>query len=199
MRDLSANAFKSVMDIDVLGSYNVTKACMPHLVKAAEEFPYPSPNPSGRVIYISATMHYTGVALQTHVVVAKAGVDALSANVCIEYGPAGITSNVISPGPIRGTEGMDRLAKKVKENDPNPPWKVLPSQRWGQIKDIADATVYLFSDAGNYVNGEVLVVDGGSWRTGIGPGGGFSYPETVLGTNKISGVGGMKKGSTSKL
>jgi len=97
---------------------------------------------------------YAGVPLQTHASVAKAGVDALSAHVCIEEGPRGINSNVIAPGAIGGTEGMSRLATSSGEEGSA---SYIPSGRWGRAKEIADATVYLFSDAGNYVNGEVLV------------------------------------------
>ena len=149
------------------------------------------------MIFISATLHYAGTFLQTHAVAAKAAVDALSAQVAIEYGPLGVTSNVIAPGPIGGTEGMDRLAKKVEKG--KEPWKTIPSARWGSVKDIADATVYLFGDAANYVNGQVLVVDGAAWRTAIGPGRDFAYPDFILNKGAIEGVGGMKKNKGSKL
>lgn len=131
--------------------------------------------------------------MQTHVVVAKAGVDALSANVAIEYGPRGLTSNVIAPGPIGGTEGMERLSRS---EDAAAGQKRIPSGRWGTVKEIADATVYLFSDAANYVNGETLVVDGGAWRTsGTGTGSGFVYPDFLLRGGQVEGVKGMKKGN----
>lgn len=191
MSQLSANAFKTVIDIDLVGSYNAAKACMPHLVASAKEHTTgTSTTPSGRIIFISATLHYAGTPLQTHAVAAKAGVDALSSQVCIEYGPLGITSNVISPGPIGGTEGMDRLAKKPKEG--TNPYKGIPSGRIGSVKDIADATVYLFSDAANYVNGEVLVVDGGAWRIHGGRQD-FPYPDFILDGSLVEGVAGMKK------
>lgn len=92
--------------------------------------------------------------LQTHVTVAKAGVDALSNNVALELGPRGVTSNVISPGPIAGTEGMERLSKA---DDLADSLKRVPLGRWGTVKEISDATVYLFSDAGNFVNGQTLI------------------------------------------
>lgn len=184
MAQLSANAFKSVIDIDVLGSYNVTKVCMPHLLKSVQKHnaagglpKSDSHGPSGRIIYVSATIHYTGLPMQTHVSVAKAGVDALSSAVCIEYGPRGITSNVIAPGPIGGTEGMERLATNASRNEGNA-GKRIPLGRWGKVKEIADATVYLFSDTGNYVSGQVTIVDGGAWHVGSGsPGGAFPYPD----------------------
>ena len=114
-----------------------------------------SPSPlGGRIIFISATFHYTGFPLQAHVSVAKAGVDALSSSVAIEFGPRGITSNVIAPGPIGGTEGMERLAKK---EDAVAGKKQIPAGRWGTVREIADATVYLFSEAAGYINGATLV------------------------------------------
>jgi 2,4-dienoyl-CoA reductase [(3E)-enoyl-CoA-producing], peroxisomal len=156
---LSANAFKTVIDIDVIGSYNTAKAVLPYLRRSAHQHkstggPTPTTGTGGRIIFVSATIHYTGAPLQTHVSAAKAGVDALAHAVCIEQGPWGITSNVISPGPIGGTEGMERLAK---QSDVSGSQKRIPAGRWGTVKEIADATVYLFSDAGSYVNGEILV------------------------------------------
>lgn len=92
--------------------------------------------------------------LNTHGVVAKAGIDALAAQLAIELGPRGLTSNVIAPGSIGGTEGLSRL---IHTGDQKHPSKLIPLQRLGLVKDIADATVYLLSEAGNYVNGTTLV------------------------------------------
>ena len=100
---------------------------------------------------MSATLHYGGTPLQLHASSAKAGVDAMSATICIEEGPRGITSNVIAPGAIAGTEGMDRLVR------PGNSYKYVPLGRAGLTKEIADATVYIFSDSGNYVNGAIVV------------------------------------------
>jgi peroxisomal 2,4-dienoyl-CoA reductase len=171
---LSTNAFKTVMDIDVVGSYNTLKATLPYLLESAATNKNTGTNPStgGRIIFVSATLHYAGTPFQTHVAAAKAAVDALAANAAIEFGPRGVTSNIIAPGPIGGTEGMERLLESEAS---------VPLGRYGLVKEIADATVYLFSDAGNYVNGELLVVDGGSWRTPFnGFGADMSYPKNVL-------------------
>jgi 2,4-dienoyl-CoA reductase [(3E)-enoyl-CoA-producing], peroxisomal len=206
MAQLSANAFKTVQEIDVMGSYNVTKVCMPHLLASAKKWndhgALPKDEsgmagPGGRIIYVSATLHYVGTPLQTHVVVAKAGVDALSNNVAIEYGPLGITSNVIAPGPIGDTEGMNRLAKATPKDQLPSRLKKIPLGRYGKVKEISDATVFLFSDTGNYVTGQCTIVDGGSWRTGIGSGGDFPYPDFLLSGDEITGVGGSKRKATS--
>lgn len=179
---LSSNAFKTVIDIDTIGSFNTLKATVPELVKSAKKNPNTGTNPStgGRIIFISATFHLTGMPLQAHAAVAKAGVDALSASTALEYGPRGITSNIITPGPIAGTEGMARLGGREAERNGSA-YKKVPLQRYGLVKEIADGTIYLFSDAGNYVNGEVLVIDGGDWRSPGAPGGARSaYPDYLL-------------------
>lgn len=138
-------------------------------------------------------MHYTGVPLQTHVTAAKAGVDALAVQIGIEYGPLGITSNVIAPGGIADTEGMDRLASPATLQE-KAVRSTVPLQRQGLIKDIVDAAVWLFSDAANYVNCETVVVDGGAWRTfGASPGAEFRYPDFLLGGEQVKGVKGGKR------
>jgi peroxisomal 2,4-dienoyl-CoA reductase len=186
------------MDIDILGCYNVTKLCLPYLVESVKKYnksstlpkDLNSAGPGGRIIYVSATIHYTGIPMQTHVSVAKAGIDALSANVALEYGPLGVTSNVIAPGPIAGTEGMDRLAKKREGNSH---LKRIPLGRFGLVKEVTDATVFLFSDAANYVTGQVTVVDGGAWRIAHGIGSEFEYPDFLHSGEEVTGVGGSRK------
>ena len=86
---------------------------------------------------------------------AKSGIDALSAQLAIELGPRGITSNVIAPGPIADTEGVRRLVETGDKAN-----KRIPLGRFGSLKDMGDAVVYLFSEAGSFVTGAVLV---GKW------------------------------------
>lgn len=178
---LSSNAFRTVIEIDTIGSFNTLKATVPELIKSAAKNPNTGDNPStgGRIIFISATFHFTGMPLQAHVSAAKAGVDAISASAALEFGPRGITSNIITPGPIMGTEGMARLGNRDAEKS-GEAFKHVPLQRYGTVKEIADGTVYLFSDAGNFVNGEVLVIDGGDWRSPSGMGGATKYPDYLL-------------------
>lgn len=86
---------------------------------------------------------------------------------------------------------MERLSR---QEDAERSMKSVPLGRYGTVKEIADATVYLFGDAGNFVNGSVLVVDGASWRTGLSnAGGGFQYPDFLLEGETVSGVKGMKQ------
>ncbi|KAB8205170.1 Trans-2-enoyl-CoA reductase TER and 24-dienoyl-CoA reductase DECR atypical a SDR [Aspergillus parasiticus SU-1] len=198
INQLSVNAFKSVIDIDVLGSYNTLKATIPHLVESANKHKVDSkslkPSPlgtGGRIIFVSATIHYRTMPFQTHVSVAKAGVDALSHSVAIEFGPLGVTSNIIAPGPIASTEGVDRL---VPADAMEGYVKTQPLGRFGSVRDISDATVYLFADTGSYVSGQTLVVDGASWRMSAGgaASGSLAYPDFLLSGDAVPNVKGQK-------
>ncbi|KAI0125997.1 sporulation protein SPS19 [Xylariales sp. AK1849] len=181
---LSPNGFKTVMDIDVIGTFNTIKATAPYLIESAARNKNPSGDAltGGRIIYVSANFHYTGMPLQAHVSAAKAAIDSLMASVSLEYGPYGITSNVVSPGAIENTEGMKRLSSSKASSAQKA--GSVPLGRWGTVKDIADATVYLFSDAANYVNGEILVVDGAHWRlksgASVGIDADMKYPDYLL-------------------
>ncbi|PSS05217.1 hypothetical protein BD289DRAFT_419769 [Coniella lustricola] len=181
---LSPNGFRSVIEIDTIGTFNTIKATIDHLVASAARNPNPPApgqvNTGGRFIAISAAFHYTGMPLQSHVSAAKAGVDSLIASVALEYGPLGVVSNVITPGPIAGTEGMERLST-AESHQSTAATRAIPSGRWGTVRDIADSTVFLLSDASNYINGHVLIVDGSSWRSPasmtVGLEEGMRYPD----------------------
>lgn len=150
---LSFNAFKTVMDIDALGTFNVSKVLYE---KSLREH-------GGAIVNISATLHYRGQALQVHAGSAKAAIDAMAKHLAVEWGPNRIRVNTIAPGPISGTEGMRRLA------DPRPSedniYQLIPLQRLGNKTDIAHGVLYLVSPLASYVTGTTLVVDGGAWLT----------------------------------
>jgi peroxisomal 2,4-dienoyl-CoA reductase len=147
--ELSANGFGTVVDIDLKGTFNVCRAAFDQLK-----------NHHGQILNISATLHYLGTPMQLHVSAAKAGVDALTRNLAVEWGRYGIRVNAIAPGPIEDTEGMKRLVPEpIKEKLR----QRVPLGRFGLIKDIEAAAVFLCSDAASYINGTVLVVDGGHW------------------------------------
>ena len=150
---LSTNAFKSVIDIDVLGSYNTVKATLPYLEDSAKQSKANS-TPGPRLVFVSATIHYTGLPLQVHVSAAKAAVDALSSSCAIELGPRGITSNIIAPGGILGTEGAERLMRKKDLEAQN---KLNPMGRIGTIKDVADATIWVCGPSAGFINGATIV------------------------------------------
>ena len=154
--ELSSNGFGTVVDIDTKGTFNVCRAAFEQLREN-----------NGQVLNISATLHYLGTPMQIHVSAAKAGVDAITRNLAVEWGRHGIRVNGIAPGPIEDTEGMKRLLPPQLKDVLT---KKIPLQRFGRIRDIEKAAVFLCSDGASYINGHTLVVDGGHWLTGTGLG-----------------------------
>jgi NAD(P)-dependent dehydrogenase (short-subunit alcohol dehydrogenase family) len=144
---LSPNGFKSVIDIDLLGSFNACRAAFDQLSTT-----------HGCIIFISAGMSFVPYPYQLHVGAAKAGVDNMMKNLALEWGKYGIRSNSIVPGPIAGTEGVKRLGGEVWAATRQ---KSIPLGRFGTVDDIAQAAVFLASPLAAYVTGTVLVVDGG--------------------------------------
>ena len=150
--ELSPNGFGTVVDIDLKGTFNVCRATFEQLKQT-----------HGQVLNISATLHYLGTPMQLHVSAAKAGVDALTRNLAVEWGRYGIRVNGIAPGPIEDTEGMKRLVPEpIKERLK----KNIPLGRFGRIADIETAAVFLCSEAASFINGVTIVVDGGQWLAG---------------------------------
>ncbi|HMF58365.1 MAG TPA: SDR family oxidoreductase [Pyrinomonadaceae bacterium] len=150
--EMSANGFGTVVDIDLKGTFNTARAAFSELKKHR-----------GQILNISATLHYVGTPMQLHVSAAKAGVDALTRQLAVEWGRYGIRVNAVAPGPIEDTEGMKRLVpQQVKERL----LRSIPAGRFGRIKDIENAAVFLCSEAASFINGAVLVVDGGQWLAG---------------------------------
>ncbi|KAF9915420.1 hypothetical protein BX616_006200 [Lobosporangium transversale] len=154
---LSFNAFRSVIEIDLIGTFNTTKCCFPYLKES-----------KGSIINVSATLAYNGQVFQAHACAAKAGVDALSLVWANEWGPLGIRSNCIAPGPIANTVGMSKLSPGEADG------VRVPIGRLGEVRDIEHATLYLASEAGAFVTGQVLIVDGGNW---LQPSMANGYPE----------------------
>ncbi len=145
---LSPNGFATVINIDLLGTFNTARAAFEELSKTRDAL----------ILNISATLHYHGTPLQVHASAAKAGVDAITKNLAVEWGQFGIRVCGIAPGPIAETEGMKRLAPGEVTQKMT---AAIPAGRFGAIDEIAAAAVYLRSRAAAYVTGHVLVVDGG--------------------------------------
>ena len=147
--NLSPNGFGTVVDIDLKGTFNVSRAAFPHLRLR-----------KGVILNISATLQLLGTVGQAHASAAKAGVDALTRALAVEWGPAGVRVNAIAPGPVEGTEGVRRLVtpaslEMIEDS--------CPLGRLAAIDDIAKAALFLCSDAASFVTGIILVVDGGLW------------------------------------
>ena len=155
---MSANGFKAVVDIDLLGTFNTVRAAYEHLEK-----------PGASVLAISAAHAFNAYPMQAHVCAAKAGIDMLMRCLALEWGPAGVRVNCITPGPTDDTEGMRRLApdetsrKRVAAS--------VPLRRFGTKDELADLALFLCSDAAAYITGSIYLCDGGTSIAGknIGP------------------------------
>ncbi|NWX58257.1 DECR2 reductase, partial [Promerops cafer] len=150
---LSFNAFKTVIDIDTMGTFNTSKVLFEKYFR----------DHGGVIVNITATLSYRGQALQVHAGAAKAAVDAMTRHLAVEWGPNNIRVNSLAPGPISGTEGFRRLGGKHAEQSDL--FSVIPLQRAGNKTEIAHSALYLASALSSYVTGTTLVVDGGSWLT----------------------------------
>lgn len=146
---MSPNGFGTVVDIDLKGTFNVSRAAFP-MLKAQ----------GGTILNLSATLQLLGTIGQAHASAAKAGVDALTRTLAVEWGPAKIRVNGLAPGPVDGTEGVRRLtteASRAKMQD------ACPLGRMATIPEVADAALFLCSDASAFITGVTLVIDGGLW------------------------------------
>ncbi len=161
---LSPNAWKSVVEIDLYGTFYCSQAVYPIMAQQG----------GGRIVSTSMTLHYRGWPMMAHATAAKAGVDALTRTLAVEWAPQRIRVNAIAPGPIP-TEGVrkaftppvssgvpdvfaaadERMAAYARTG--------IPLGRWGAPRDIANMVAFLASPAGDWITGAIFVIDGGEW------------------------------------
>lgn len=156
---LSANAFDTVIDIVLKGSKNCTLAFGKHWIESKQE--------SATILNIVTTYSFTGSAYVVPSATAKAGVLAMTRSLAVEWAKYGIRSNAIAPGPFPTKGAWDRLlpgdlAEKFDMA------KKVPLKRVGDHQELANLAAYLVSDFSAYINGEVVVIDGGEWLKGAG-------------------------------
>lgn len=161
---LTENAWKSVIEIDLYGTFFCSQAVLP-VMKAQG---------GGSIVNISMTLHYRGWPLMAHATAAKAGIDALTRTLSLEWAKYGVRMNAVAPGPIP-TEGVRKAFTPPPSADGVPDVfaveqamdsyakRMIPLQRWGSPADIANMVAFLASPGGSWITGAIMVVDGGEW------------------------------------
>ena len=138
--------FESVIDVNLVGTFNVTKNVISHMMKAR----------SGRIINISSVVGVSGNAGQTNYSASKAGIIGFTKSLAKEVGSRGILVNAVAPGFIE-TQMTDVLKDEIKEEIA----KSIPVKRMGVAQDVANVVKFLASDDSSYITGQVIHVDGG--------------------------------------
>src|SRR5947209_1472506 len=155
--DLSPRAFESVMNIVLMGTLHCTMTCGRRWLKSSHK---------GTVLSISATYAPVGSAYVVPSAISKAGVEALTRSLAVEWGDRGIRMNAIAPGPIPTQGAFSRvlphpgLEKVALERN--------PQHRFGTVEELANLAAFLVSDGSGYINGEVIRMDGGEFLQGAG-------------------------------
>jgi NAD(P)-dependent dehydrogenase (short-subunit alcohol dehydrogenase family) len=180
--DLSPRAFDSVIGIVLMGTLHATMACGRRWVKAGHR---------GTVLSISATYAPSGSAYVVPSAISKAGVEALTRSLAVEWGNRGIRMNAIAPGPIPTQGAFSRLL-------PRPELEKLaldrnPLHRFGTVEELANLAAFLVSDGSCYINGEVIRMDGGEFLQGAGE---FSNLGRALSDKDWESIKPSKRGST---
>lgn len=191
LEDVSPNAFSTVIDIDLRGTFHMAKAALPWLRKASQD------GGGALMIAISATLYYTAMPFQGHAAAAKAAIDSLTKTFAAEWSEDGIRVVSIAPGPIADTEGgpTGRVfgAAGAGERDIR---KTVPLGRYGTVDDIANTALFLASAGGNFITGTNVVVDGLQWQAGT-VGGLLSFKDQIRAAMKQQREG-RQRGSGSK-
>ncbi|HEY6764766.1 MAG TPA: SDR family oxidoreductase [Candidatus Sulfotelmatobacter sp.] len=155
--ELSSRAFDSVIGIVLMGTLHCTMSCGRRWLQEKR---------SGTVLNISATYAPVGSAYVVPSAVSKAGVEALTRSLAVEWGNRGIRMNAIAPGPIPTRGAFFRVL-------PRPEMETLaldrnPQHRFGTVDELANLAAFLISDGSGYINGEVIRMDGGEFLQGAG-------------------------------
>ena len=155
--DLSLRAFESVLGIVLHGTLHTTLACGRRWLKAGHK---------AVVLNITTTYTTTGSAYVVPSAVAKAGVQALTRSLAVEWGNRGIRMNAIAPGPVPTEGAFSRLLPRAELEDLAK--KRIPLGRFGTLEEFANLAVFLISDGSAYINGDTITMDGGEWLQGAG-------------------------------
>jgi 3-oxoacyl-[acyl-carrier protein] reductase len=149
--DISIDDWKTILDTNLNASFYMAKSVLPGMIE----------HKWGRIIHISGRDGFFPKTNRAHNVTCKAGVFALAKAIAVEFGPHGITANAVAPGIIETTRDPVHYPNFEREYELRR--QQMPVRRLGRVEDIADACLYLCSDAGGFVTGQVLHVNGGEF------------------------------------
>lgn len=148
--DTPESVWDQVLDVNLKGIAFVCKYGIPELIK----------NGGGSVINIASFVAFVGCSVpQDAYTSSKGGVIALTKSLAVQYGPKGIRSNAICPGPIETPLLMDWLLKEPAEKAKR--LNRIPMGRFGKPEDVVALALYLASEESSWTNGAVIAVDGG--------------------------------------
>lgn len=151
---LSANAFKTIIDIVLMGTVNCTTTFGKHWIETKQE--------KGNVLNIVTTYAWTGSGYVVPSACAKGGVLAMTRSLAVEWAKYNIRFNAIAPGPFPTKGAWDRLLPgDLKEKMDIS--KQVPLKRVGEHQELANLAAYMVSDFADYMNGECVTLDGGEW------------------------------------
>ena len=155
--ELSLGAFDAVLGIVLRGTLHTTMACGKRWLVSGHK---------AVVLNITTTYTTTGSAYVVPSAVAKAGVQALTRSLAVEWGNRGIRMNAIAPGPIPTQGAFSRLLPRADFEELAK--KRIPLGRFGTVQEFANLAAFLVSDGSGYINGDVITMDGGEWLQGAG-------------------------------
>jgi gluconate 5-dehydrogenase len=149
MLEMATDEFKEVIDVNLVSPLVVSRQVVPGMIK----------NGGGKIINICSLMSVYGRNSVSAYAAAKGGLMMLTRNMCVEWGKHNIQVNGIGPGYIK-------TAKTTEFATEGHPFNKLimmrtPAARWGEVEDLCGAAILLASDAGNFINGQLIFVDGG--------------------------------------
>ena len=153
---LSPNAFKVVIDIVLMGTWNCTSTIGKEMIK----------NKKGNVLSIVTSYAWTGSPYVVPSAAAKAGVLAMTRSLAVEWGKYNIRFNAIAPGPFPTKGAWSRLMPPGFEDFEDGMKNKIPMKRFGERHELENLASYLMSDGSAYINGEVVTIDGGEWLAG---------------------------------